>query len=107
VILEEKTVMAKGKSSTKNGGRHTTLVDAAKPLADFARKQPEVTKISPGIIKPGIRGGQQRCKFKEIQGGILATVRGSTSIQEVYIYSSSPKFTLGKISEFCEKHFGR
>ena len=99
--------MAKGKSSTKNGGGHTTLIDAAKPLSDFSRKQPEVTKISPGIIKPGLRGGQQRCKLKEIQGGILAVVRGSTSVQEVLIYTTSLNFTMRKLSEFCEKHFGR
>ncbi len=71
------------------GGRHTTVIDAARPIVDFAQKIPDVTKVVAGYITPGIKSGQQRIKIKEMTGGLLVVVRGGASIQEIMIYSSN------------------
>ena len=75
----------------KSGGTHTTLIDAAEPLVKASEKLPEVTKIVLGFIKatPG-KKGQKRVKFTITRSGLLLTVRGNTSVQEVRIYTASP-----------------
>lgn len=76
----------------KSGGSHTTLIDAAEPLVERAEKMPQVTKIALGYIKPTPgKTGKRRVKFTPIQGGIKATIRGNTSIQEIWIYTNSPE----------------
>ena len=75
----------------KSRGTHITLIDAAEPLVKTAEKLPEVTKIVLGFIKatPG-KKGQKRVKFTITRSGLLLTVRGNTSVQEVRIYTASP-----------------
>lgn len=85
--------MGKHMNGKKRGGRHTTCIDAAIPVVKFAEKLPEVTKISPGFIKSGIRGGRQRIKLKDIVGGVRLIIRGSTCVQEVKVYSQNPGTT--------------
>ena len=77
----------------KMGGRHTTVIDAAQQVVNLAHKMPEVTKVVAGFITPGIKGGQQRIKIKEMVGGLLLVVRGSASMQEVRVYSNNIKKT--------------
>ncbi|TSC56591.1 MAG: hypothetical protein Greene071421_103 [Parcubacteria group bacterium Greene0714_21] len=76
----------------KSGGTHTTLIDAAEPLVKAAEKLPEVTKIVLGFIKatPG-KKGKRRVKFTITRSGFLMIVRGNTSVQEIRIYTDSPK----------------
>ncbi len=75
----------------KSGGTHTTLIEAAVPLVKEAEKLSEVSKISLGFIKvtPGKRG-KRGVKFSLIVGGLLAKVRGNTSVQEIRIYTVFP-----------------
>jgi hypothetical protein len=93
--------MSKKRGNSKRGGRHTTLIDAARPLVAFVNGLPEVKRISFGRIEAGVRGGRQKIKIKDINGGLRIDVRGSTSIQELYVYSSEPKATKRKIEDFC------
>jgi hypothetical protein len=83
----------------KNGGGHTTFIDAAKPLRDFLRKQPEVTSISAGRITGNIGPGPLWTKLKEMKGCIVATVRGGACLQEVRIYTKSFSKTAASIRD--------
>jgi hypothetical protein len=84
----------------KSGGTHTTLIDAAESFVKTAEKLPEVTKIVLGFIKatPG-KKGHRRVKFATTRSGLLLTVRGNTSVQEVRIYTASP----GVVQQELEK----
>lgn len=76
----------------KAGGTHTTVIEAALPLIKVAEKMDAVKKIVPGYIQPTPgRTGERRVRFKPISGGIRITVRGNVAIQEIYIYTDSPK----------------
>jgi hypothetical protein len=77
----------------KKGGDHTTYIDAARPLRDFLRKQPEVTAISAGKIFSNIGPGPLWMKLKEAQGCLVAVVRGGACLQEVRIYTRNSSKT--------------
>ncbi|MCX6744188.1 MAG: DUF2103 domain-containing protein [Candidatus Parcubacteria bacterium] len=79
----------------KIGGKHTTLIDAAIPLVDQARKLSTVRKITLNIIRyvNSKQGGPNRVKFRKINGGLQAKVRGNASIQVISIYCSEPQLT--------------
>ena len=82
--------MAKHKTGRKITTTHTSIIEAALPIVETAERLLEVTKISLGIIKRvGISRGQHRIKFLPITGGWKLTVRGSSTVQEIYIYSES------------------
>ena len=86
--------MAKHKTGGKITTSHTSIIDAALPVVEAAEKLPEVTKISLGIIKQvGKSRGQHRMKFLQITGGWKLTVRGSSTVQEIYVYSESTTTT--------------
>jgi hypothetical protein len=86
--------LAKHKSGGKITASHTSIIDAAFPVVEAAERLAEVTKISLGIIKQvGKSRGRHRIKFLEITGGWKLTVRGSSTIQELYVYSQSPAST--------------
>jgi hypothetical protein len=84
----------------KMGGKHTTVIDAALGVVDLALNMPEVSKVSVGHIKVGIRSGKHRIKVKEMIGGVILTVRGSTSVQEIRIYGSD----ISKIKKVFEEY---
>ncbi len=89
------------RSGGKFSGSHTTAIDAVITLVDKAANQPEVTKISLGLIKPGLSpaGGQRRVKISEEEGAILLQVRDNTSQQVVRVYSDNfqeTKMTLAR-----------
>ncbi len=69
-------------------GNHTTLTPLACDVADIANKVPEVTKITPGFIKSGLRpsNGSKRVKFTDELGCILLRVRDGISVQEIRVY---------------------
>lgn len=79
------------RSGGKFCGSHTTLIDTAIVVADEAARQPEVTGVSPGLIKPGLNpaNGQRRVKISEEKGAILLQIRNNTSQQTVRIYSNN------------------
>ena len=86
--------MAKHKSGGKITASHSSIIDAAVPVVEAAEKLPEVTKISLGIIKQVGKGRRQRrVKFLPITGGWKLTVRGSATVQEIFIYTGQPANT--------------
>jgi hypothetical protein len=72
------------------------MIDAAVPIIKSIEKMREVTKVSLGMIK-NVGTGQRKLKFKPINGGICVFVRGSTCVQEVFIYTEIPSETQRKI----------
>lgn len=72
----------------KYTGNHTTLTPVAALLCDIAHNSPHVTRISPGFLKVGLKpaNGGRRVKIIDKDGGILLSVRGGTSHQEVHVY---------------------
>ena len=81
--------MAKHKNGGKITTSHTSLIDAAFSVVEAAEKLPEVDKISLGIIKQvGKSRGPRKIKFLPITGGWKLTIRGSTSVQQIFIYTA-------------------
>lgn len=77
------------RSGGKYTGNHTTLIPLAQVTCDIASAIPEVTKITPGFIKAGLRSvsGQRRVKFADENGScILLSIRDNASHQEVRVY---------------------
>ena len=70
---------------------HQTVTDAAAEVLKAAQGMDEVTKVSLGIIKHIGGGGRRSIKFLPIAAGIKAAIRGSGSVQVLYIYTESPK----------------
>ena len=73
----------------KYTGNHTTLIPLADIACDLAHALPQVTKISPGFIKSGLKSvnGCRRVKFTdENPYCLLLSVRDNISHQEVRIY---------------------
>jgi hypothetical protein len=94
------------RAGKKIGGRHTTIIDAARPIVDLLQRLPEVTKLSPGFIKLGLRSGRHRLKISLSQGGLLLKIRGSTSIQEVRIYTDDVQATKNTLRDYNLKAGG-
>ncbi|MFA5098717.1 MAG: DUF2103 domain-containing protein [Candidatus Paceibacterota bacterium] len=86
-------MLTKNKKDKRSGGKycgsHTTVIDAALIPVDIAHKQPEVYKISLGYIKAGLpsANGDRRVKIVDIDGGVLLSIRGNTTHQEVTVYT--------------------
>lgn len=78
----------------KFSGSHSTIIEAAIPVAKAAAKLACVSKIALGVIKR-IKGRAvaKRLKITELDAGLLVTVRGSKSIQELYIYTNDRERT--------------
>ena len=78
------------RSGGKYSGNHTTLIPAACIVCDVASACPEVTRISPGFIKAGLRSanGHRRVKITRDGASILLSVRDNASHQEVHVYAT-------------------
>lgn len=68
---------------------HTTMIDPVRKVLPLLEKTPEVSKIVLGIIVPGLSVAQHRVKIIQINGGIRAEFRGTTSKQQIFIYGSN------------------
>jgi len=76
-------------SGDKISDNHTTVISTAEPLVRFAHKDPQVKKIVLGRIDntTGTAGGNNsRLKIIDEQAGLLLSVTGSGSHQEVRVY---------------------
>lgn len=73
----------------KIGGRHTTVIDASKPIVDYFLKHSQVTSVVVGRMQMGIKTAAQRLKITEQSGCLLLKVRGSASIQEIRVFSKN------------------
>jgi len=69
---------------------HTTVIDAAVDLIDHLQDRNDVSKISLGLIK-NIGKGLPGLKFHAVTGGWKVVIRGSTSLQEIVVYTSDPE----------------
>ena len=68
---------------------HTSATELSNEIIQAAEKIKEITKIGIGIIKiTRSRGGKRGIKFLPITGGIKAVVRGSGTVQELFIYTN-------------------
>lgn len=77
------------RSGGKYTGNHTTLIPLAATACDVAYNVPEVTKITPGYIKAGIRSANGKTRIKIVDENchcILLAVRDNNSHQEVRVY---------------------
>ncbi|MEI6058072.1 MAG: DUF2103 domain-containing protein [bacterium] len=73
---------------------HTTLTETAREVIEALHKIEDVSKVSIGIIKTtSSKGGKRGIKFLPITGGLKAAVRGSGTVQELYIYTKNSENT--------------
>lgn len=89
------------RSGGKFSGNHTTLTPVAALVADIASACPQVTKISPGFIKSGLKpaNGHRRVKITDDGAQVLLSIRDNVSHQEIHIYCSdvqSAKLAIAK-----------
>ncbi len=77
---------------------HSTLTETANKLVIEAIKLPLISKIGIANITH-VGGGRRSLKFLPITGGIKAVVRGSGSVQELYIYTSSPDEAMAELTK--------
>ncbi|MFA5986914.1 MAG: DUF2103 domain-containing protein [Parcubacteria group bacterium] len=91
------------RSGGKMGGKHTTVIDASKPIVDFLLKHPDVAHVIAGHIKMGIGAAPQRLKLREESGCLFVKVRGSASVQELRVFSQNVK----KVKNDLENAFER
>ena len=80
---------------------HSTLTETAERLVYEAVKSPLISKIGIANITH-VGGGRRSLKFLPITGGIKAVVRGSGSVQEIYIYTNNPTETEVKLHKIFE-----
>jgi len=88
-------------SKEKITDSHSTLTDTSILVVNEAGKYPEVSKIGIANITH-VGGGRKSLKFLPITGGIKAVVRGSGSVQDVYIYTKDPEKTKTKLLKSLE-----
>lgn len=93
--------MPKAKWGGKVNSSHSSVTETAHIIVQAARALNDVTKISLGIIKH-VGGGERRLKFSLITGGIKAVVRGSGSVQELFIYTDNPTATQKALSRLIQ-----
>ncbi len=76
----------------KYTGSHTTVTPLAARICDIAAASASVRSISPGYITAGLRPlrGPRRIKIVERQGALLISVRDTTTLQELHIYTADP-----------------
>lgn len=102
-----KKMPAKNIHNKKLTQNHTSLIPIAVKVLEGIGKNNEITKISPGFIKAGLRstGGKRRIKINKLNTNcILLSIRGNTSHQEITIYSEDIKKTSKALSEVATKN---
>ncbi|MFA6463735.1 MAG: DUF2103 domain-containing protein [Candidatus Paceibacterota bacterium] len=79
---------------------HTSATEASNEIIKAAEKIDEITKIGIGIIKiTKSKGGKRGIKFLPITGGVKAVVRGSGTVQELFIYTNETELVKKYLSE--------
>ena len=67
-------------------GAHTTLIEAAVPVAKVLEKH---GRVSRGMIEGGIRARSHAIKVLPLPGGLRVTVVSKGSRQELHVYGIS------------------
>jgi hypothetical protein len=75
---------------------HQTYIDAAVPYIKAWKANPNITKISMGVIVPS-GAGQVRVKYQLYPHAIKATVRGQTAVQTFWLYGSDLQNVLASL----------
>ena len=83
--------MSKHFTGNKITASHTTAIDAAKNVIEAAQKLDQVTKISLSLIKVNLPHSEKRMKVQPVTGGIKLTIRGGSTVQEIFVYTNFPK----------------
>lgn len=81
---------------------HSTLTETAEKFVREAIKSPLISKIGIASITH-VGGGRKSLKFLPITGGIKAVIRGSGSVQEIYIYTNKIEETKKRLDEIFKK----
>lgn len=92
--------------SSKISGNHSTLIEAAVVLVRAAVAQEEVRRVAPGFIVGGVgklRTHAASVKFSLSPGGFKMTIHGTSSVQEVFVYSSDPEVTLHALADVARE----
>ena len=88
-------------SGVKLGGKitasHGSTTETAAIIVSAATKFEEVTKVSLGIIKHIGGGGKRRIKITSVPAGLKVVVRGSGSVQDLFIFTGKPEVTQKKL----------
>jgi len=90
--------MSNHRSGKKISRRHTTVIESAQPIVDRLKKEIHVTKIVLGPIK-SVRSGLQRVKITEVQTGLKIVVRGTASIQTLFVYTKNTQYVKNLIEK--------
>lgn len=79
------------RSGGKYSGSHTTVTPFAGEVCDLIHPLGEVTKITLGIIKAGLKSPKngKAVKISTVSSAILLSIRDNTSCEDVYIYSNN------------------
>lgn len=84
VVMKHKHGVLRG---AKFSRRHSTYIPAAEPVLAILKGLPQVTKIRLGKIVP-TRPGPARLTHRETAIGVVLTVRGGTSVQTIFAYTT-------------------
>lgn len=89
---------------SKTTDSHTTLTEAAEEVIRVIHKIENVSKVGIGIIKTTkSKGGKRAIKFLPITGGVKAVVRGSGTVQELYIYTNETALVTYYLLKYFKK----
>lgn len=80
------TSLAPHKKLTRS---HTSATELTAKVLNTICKLESVKKITLGIIKPNLKSVPQRIKLIPITGGARASIRSSTSVQQIFIYTTN------------------
>ena len=70
----------------KISNRHSTVIDAARPIVERTRKLPEVTKIVVSEIRPS-GSKEMRLVLTPVPAGLRMVIRGPSAQQLFFIYT--------------------
>lgn len=79
---------------------HSSTTDATDEVMKEIKKLAQVSKVGIGIIKvTKSKGGKRSIKFLPITGGVKASIRGSGTVQEIFIYTKDTEFVTYYLSK--------
>jgi hypothetical protein len=91
--------MGKHISGGKIASSHSSYIDAVGPLLKKLSQHPAVSKISLGIIKPHLPPSSLRVKIMPLSGGLKVVVRGTNSLQEIFVYTTDTESVHASIAD--------
>lgn len=85
---------------------HTTIIEAASVLVDFAHDNVLVDKITLGLIKslPSSRGINRRIKCTREPACLFVKVRGNRAIQEIRFFSNEIVNFEKELKRYAQMH---